>query len=140
MRLAHTLKGVAGNLVCEPLVSLARTLEAQLQQQQDCEETLQQTQVLVDELVEAIGRWQQLASTTDSDAAELLAPEVLKQELQQLLLLLEDADAAAVPQLQKLRGRVETQLWQQLQQVNTMVANYRFDEAQTLVQSLLQQL
>ncbi|MBO1271703.1 PAS domain S-box protein [Shewanella sp. 4t3-1-2LB] len=140
VRLAHTLKGVAGNLVCEPLVSLARTLEAQLQQQQDCEETLQQTEVLVDELVEAVERWQQLVTIPDSDVAELLAPEVLKQELQQLLLLLEDADAAAVPQLQKLRGRVDTQLWQQLQQVNTMVANYRFDEAQTLVQSLLQQM
>jgi HPt (histidine-containing phosphotransfer) domain-containing protein len=144
VRVAHTLKGLAGNLCSEPLVEEARQLEAKLAAGEECEQELQAVEKRVAVIVDAIADWMgdkpQSASQTEADAAEEMDTETLKTALEQLQSSLEDADAEAVVQLEALSRRVSKPLWQRLKPVSSMVGSYQFDDAADLVLELQQEL
>jgi hypothetical protein len=144
VRVAHTLKGLAGNLCSEPLVEEARQLEAKLAAGEECEQELQAVEKRVAVIVDAIADWMgdkpQSASQTEADAAEEMDTETLKTALEQLQSSLEDADAEAVVQLEALSRRVSKPLWQRLKPVSSMVGSYQFDDAADLVRELQQEL
>ncbi|QSX31754.1 PAS domain S-box protein [Shewanella cyperi] len=139
VRLAHTLKGLAGNLSSAALAEQARELEAQLSANGDWQAVLATLEPLVADICAAIGLWQgeTVVAEQPQATAALLTGAELQQALTTLLTALEEADATALPQVEAIAGRVDKALEQQLKPVVRMTANYQFDEAAELIQDLL---
>ncbi|MFV0448213.1 MAG: PAS domain S-box protein [Vibrio sp.] len=140
VRLAHTLKGVAGNLTSHTLVELATQLELNLNQGVPYQEVLEQIQVLVTSICEAIDSVKQAAESAPSGDEQAISDEMLIDELQTLRERLDDADSQAVAQINALQPRVSSQLWLQLNPAVNMINQYQFDEAVDLISKLLANL
>ncbi|QYJ84482.1 PAS domain S-box protein [Shewanella aegiceratis] len=149
VRYAHTLKGVAGNLCCPELVTLAKQVEQTLSDsiQADVTEALTQMGELLDSLCATIGDWlsQTGAETLPQEdgtepGAATDAPAMSAQELdaaiKELLKMLEEADAEAVEKLQAIRDRLPKSLANKIAPVLNMVNAYQFDEAIELVEEI----
>ncbi len=149
VRYAHTLKGVAGNLCCPELVTLAKQVEQTLSDsiQADVTEALTQMGELLDSLCATIGDWlsQTGAETQPQEdganpGAAADVPAMSAQELdaaiKELLKMLEEADAEAVEKLQAIRDRLPTSLANKIAPVLNMVNAYQFDEAIELVEEI----
>ncbi len=140
VRIAHTLKGVAGNLSSSKLVELARQLELDLNEHLPYQDVLEQIAQLVASICEAIDRAkpQQEAGLTPSLVP--LSREDLKQALTLLRQSLEEADSDAVAQIDALKPRVSSDLWRQLSPALAMINQYQFDEAVDLINEVLVEL
>ncbi len=140
VRLAHTLKGVAGNLASPRLMELARQLESELKHQQAYSETLQQVEQLVASLCMAIDARYGDKNDDDTSANELLSNSTLIAELETIFQSLDDADSVAVEQINSLKSQVSNELWLKLSPAVSMVNQYQFDDAMDLIQQILIEL
>ncbi|ABM01155.1 PAS domain S-box protein [Shewanella amazonensis] len=141
VRLAHTLKGVAGNLSADTLVEEARQLEAKLAQGEACEAELEAVETRLVTIVAAIERWMtEGVEEQGVESGEPLSADALKEVLNTLVTQLEDADADAVSTLESLSGQVVAGIWARLKPVSQMVAGYQFDDGADLVRELIQEL
>ncbi|AZQ11907.1 PAS domain S-box protein [Shewanella khirikhana] len=144
VRLAHTLKGVAGNLSAEPLVLAAKSLESLLMNKEPCDAALAELEAVLGPIVVAIERWAEASATDNADATgeagPMLGDEELIATLNQVLGMLDDSDSGAVAALDALGGQVSQTLWSRLRPVREMVAGYQFDDGADLVRELLQEL
>ncbi|MCL1035859.1 PAS domain S-box protein [Shewanella submarina] len=134
-RLAHTLKGVAGNLESQALIEVAKVLEEQLSQQVCEASLLEECAALVESLCVAIDIWS--PANNDTQTLNKISSAELEQALTEIRTQLEEGDAAAVAQLTGLKPRLEGGRWQQLQPLFSMVEAYRFDEAISLLDDIL---
>lgn len=142
VRIAHTLKGLAGNLSSTKLAELARQLELHLSEGSPYQAELDQIQVLVASICEAIEKVNsdsgpEATATVETD---LLPPASLIAALKRLRQSLEDADSQAVAQIDALKPQVSAQLWRQLSPALTMINQYQFDEAVDLIDEVIAEL
>ncbi|MGL5396263.1 MAG: response regulator, partial [Shewanella sp.] len=140
VRMAHTLKGLAGNLSSSRLAELARQLELHLSENADYQVELDQIQILVASICEAIEKAKPQLEEISTPTAEHLPKDALIAALKQLRQSLEDADSDAVTQMDTLKPQMSTQLWQQLSPALTMINQYQFDEAVDLIDEVLAEL
>ncbi|MGI2258839.1 response regulator [Shewanella sp. GXUN23E] len=136
-RLAHTLKGVAGNLVCHPLVELAQQLENSLGEQQFDDTLACKASEQIAGLCDAIMAWQKAADRhTDADRP-VPAPELPTKPIQAQLTRIQgrlmDNDASALAELKALKSSVPEHQWQELEPVYVLAEEYRFEEAAELI-------
>ena len=141
VRIAHTLKGLAGNLSSPKLVELARLLELHLTEKTPFDDELAQIQLLVSSICDAI-EYAKPATVNqlEPQAADLLSNENLKAELYALRQSLDEADASAVAKIEALKPQVSSAMWQALKPILSMINQYRFDEAIDLIDDALSQL
>lgn len=140
VRMAHTLKGLAGNLSSSKLVELARQLELHLSEKSEYQTELDQIQTLVASICDAIERVKPQFEESAPSTAEHLSQEALVNALTQLRQSLEDADSDAVTQIDALKPQVSSKLWLQLSPALTMINQYQFDEAVDLIDDVLAEL
>nr|CRH07397.1 putative hybrid histidine kinase. Containing SBP_bac_3 domain, PAS domain, HisKA domain, HATPase c domain, 2 response reg domain and Hpt domain [Candidatus Magnetococcus massalia] len=124
-REAHTLKGVAGNLGAKALAQAAEQLEAACREQvEPLDAPLQQ---VLERLSSVLQGLQKLSDQPSRQAQDLIP---LTSALDQLITLLQDDDADAIEQIEKLQnhpGLVEQQ--EVLQSLSRAVTGYDFDAA-----------
>ena len=140
-RLAHTLKGVAGNIGATQVQEAAAVLEqACVNGQLELEELLQQ---VVNTLAPVIDTLAVLGATDDSQTtAEKSGEKIDREHIDGLLIrlreLLEDSDADAteiIDQLEQLPAHTVDQAW--LKQLARTVGDYDFVEALQILQQRL---
>lgn len=141
VRIAHTLKGLAGNLSSAKLVELARLLELHLTEKVPYEDELVQIQPLVSSICDAIEHAKPAAvNQAEPQAVDLLSAEDLRAALQALRQNLDDADASAVAKIDALKPKVSSAMWQTLSPALSMINQYQFDEAIDLIDDVITQL
>ncbi|MGI2183131.1 PAS domain S-box protein [Shewanella oncorhynchi] len=141
VRIAHTLKGLAGNLSSATLVELARLLELHLTEKASYEDELIQIQPLVASICDAIEQAKPvIVNQAEPQAVDLLSAEDLRAALQALRQNLDDADASAVAKIDALKPQVSSAMWQALSPALSMINQYQFDEAIDLIDDVITQL
>ncbi len=141
VRIAHTLKGLAGNLSSAKLVELARLLELHLTEKAPYEDELVQIQPLVASICDAIEQAKPvIVNQAEPQAVDLLSAEDLRAALQALRQNLDDADASAVAKIDALKPKVSSAMWQTLSPALSMINQYQFDEAIDLIDDVITQL
>ncbi|MGL6121525.1 MAG: response regulator, partial [Shewanella sp.] len=141
VRIAHTLKGLAGNLSSAKLVELARLLELHLTEKASYEDELVQIQPLVASICDAIEQAKPvIVHQAEPQAVDLLSDEGLRAALRVLLQNLDEADASAVAKIDALKPQVSSAMWQTLSPALFMINQYQFDEAIDLIDDVIAQL
>ncbi|MEM6191406.1 PAS domain S-box protein [Shewanella scandinavica] len=141
VRIAHTLKGLAGNLSSAKLVELARLLELHLTEKAPYEDELVQIQPLVASICDAIEQAKPaIVNQAEPRAVDLLSDEDLRAELRVLRQNLDEADASAVAKIDALKPKVSSAMWQTLSPALSMINQYQFDEAIDLIDDVITQL
>jgi two-component system, sensor histidine kinase and response regulator len=143
-RLAHTLKGVAGSIGAAPVQSAAGVLEKLIRDRAGAEEVASAKQQVTSHLaplVEALRGALQPAATeapAEAPAAGSVNPVESRKAATQLLVLLSDSDPGAsefiAAKRAVLRPLFSDDGWQQLER---LVADYSFDEAQSQLEEAL---
>ncbi len=140
IRIAHTLKGLAGSLASPRLVELARELESCLIEGKSYQAELEKVDVLVASICEAMDKLQGNRQEEVEITADLLTSAALLLELHLLKGYLEDADSEAVSLIHGLKHRVSGELWQRMIPVVNMIEQYQFDEAAELINEIITNL
>ena len=141
VRIAHTLKGLAGNLSSAKLVELARLLELHLTEKAPYEDELVQIQPLVASICDAIEQAKPvIVNQAEPQAVDLLSDEDLRAALRVLRQNLDEADASAVAKIDALKPKVSSEMWQALSPALSMINQYQFDEAIDLIEDVITQL
>ena len=140
VRLAHTLKGVSGNIGATALHQSAKELEAALKEQrpdqttllEDCDHTLQQVAQAIAALEPAPAGTPALMETVAPVDAAALAPLIPRLRT---LLQEDDMDAGDVVAvlLERAKG---TELAQPLQDIETALGQYDFERALDILERL----
>jgi signal transduction histidine kinase/DNA-binding response OmpR family regulator/HPt (histidine-containing phosphotransfer) domain-containing protein len=137
VRLAHTLKGVSGNIGANPLHQAARELEGALKERQpEWTVSLENCERLLRQVVEAIATLEPAPETPPAEAAVLdwtaLAPLI-----ERLRALLQEDDMDAVAVVAELGTRVQgTPLAQPVQDIKDALGQYEYAEALDLLEKL----
>jgi len=138
VRLAHTLKGVAGNIGAVVLYQAARELEAALKEQQpeqdalldNCERALQQ-------VVQAIAVLEAAPAGAPSETTAAVDVAALAPLVARLRALLQEDDMEAVDAVAALQAQVEgTDLEQPIQAIGAALDQYDFQQALDLLEQL----
>ena len=132
-RIAHTLKGLAGNIGAVPLAEAAGTLESSLDQgagPSTLEPLLDAAEQLLRSLTQALARAvppapPEPAPTAMPDPDAMLAAR-------ELVALLQDSDSAALEFFERHRTAL-VQAAPNVDELASAIAGYRFDEALTLL-------
>jgi len=140
VRLAHTLKGVAGNIGASALYQEARALETALKEQYpDPAALLENGDRLLQQVVQGITALEPAPvsvteETTASVDAATLAPLVAR-----LRALLHEDDMEAADVVTILRAQVKgTELAQPLQDIETALGQYNFETALDILEHVLE--
>ncbi|WP_050462868.1 response regulator [Herbaspirillum autotrophicum] len=139
-RLAHTLRGTAGNIGAMTLAQSAADLEAALQQTGGDVTWAPLSATVNDKLRTVLAGITQLGSAPDSGAA-LVATTIsgprFQQCLDELKRLLADSDAASLDSLSELEGIVAGSSEEiQLREVAAKIETFDFDEALALLNTV----
>ena len=135
IRLAHTLKGIAGTIGAEGLQDSAAALEAALRQGDGVppEALLTQVTERLDEVLDAIAGLPREATghlDKPSAAGGVIDRAILAPQMQELARLLKSSDIQAVEAMWAIRDQVRaTELEQVLWQVVRLIEEYAFEEA-----------
>jgi polar amino acid transport system substrate-binding protein len=141
-RLAHTAKGVAGNIGALELHKASEALEAAIKNR-DVENTEKFLTAFTDELRKVIKLLESVLpsktpSLTDARMLNPVDPEVLRRLLSKLHKLLADDDSEAVDYLDEIWGELtETLDKSSLSQLKNKVDRFAFDEAIDILQQIL---
>jgi len=146
-RVAHTLKGTAGNIGAKAVQQAATQLE------QACLNgvaTEEQISVLLEEVkisllpvIEGLGRMiEEAASTPERSVVEVTVDaEVIEKQLNEVRILLADSDPTANNRLGQIVDSIHgTLLAKKLEQVCDMASNYDFDEALVVLDQILAEM
>jgi polar amino acid transport system substrate-binding protein len=139
-RLAHTLKGVAGNIGARSLQNVVRELEAACAERlssDKLEERLGSVGIELKTVLEGLRALDEVV-TDDSRTAEMqLDPEQLAPLVQELANLVADDDTAATDVLDELEGLLQSpETRSSLKKLQQLVGDYEFESAQTAVAEL----
>ncbi|PLA73455.1 hypothetical protein CYQ88_11100 [Hydrogenovibrio sp. SC-1] len=137
--LAHTLKGVAGNIGATRLFEVTSKLEAALRQNssQYPEELLVVSEVELNQLVDSINKTI-IGTDSQSDIVKNYSSEELTAELSNLLVQLEEYDVVAERTLENIIHHVSEQETKKLlSKVASQLSNYDFDGAAGSVKNLI---
>lgn len=140
MALAHSLKGVAGNLGAKEVYNAAYAIEYEARAYKKFPSP-QQLQQLEKSLSQAIFEIESLEVSAQeevsSKSAESFDPQVTLEAFDTLLELLDEGDTAAMDLLESLEGQLRCAgLHQELGDLQTEIRNFDFEKATTLTQEL----
>jgi len=139
VRLANTIKGLAGNIGATTLEAIAATAESELHNDQCSVETLDSLRAEVKNLL------QKLSTIGDDSSPRQPAPTFNKTEaaqlLQQLNGMLEEYDAAVGDFLEHNRASLSTpELSTQLTSLEKAIADYDYEQAMQQLSAMLEKL
>jgi len=138
-RLAHTCKGVAGNIGAGELQALAAQLESLLRSKQESsqiEDLLRQIQATAAPLVAAIQSW--MPAQTAPAATREFDPQAFKTLAQQLLTQLQAGDSSAEALVQEHAGLLAAGLKTEFTDLKECVENFDFERAAEILKTALQ--
>lgn len=142
-RMAHTLKGVAGNIGAHTIQKAAQALELACDDRLDMkqiEKSLREVEASLVPVLKSLQQFQSALELTPTDT-EKAHPETLRPWYEKLLKLLMEDDADAVDTLDKIlslqNGHVQTG---QLKQLEQLMAQYDYDASIKIVTAILQKL
>ncbi len=135
VRVAHTLKGLAGSIGADALAGAAAALEVALAGGADpaaCAPGLQATERLLVPLCAAIAAALPAAPAAPGGAA----PDAAAPGIDHLAALLEDSDSRALDYFEAHRGAFEARCGTDLSTLGREIAGYRFDEALAMLRAM----
>jgi len=139
-RLAHTVKGVSGNVGADTLQQAAQQLEAAIKEQKT-EVIPALIEVVANELTTVISALAELNEPTQpKQQTTSLDMEKILPLLQQLKALLEDDDADAIESLELLQQQVGEQFNDSLTPLSQAISDYDFEAALEYLEKLETQL
>lgn len=146
-RVAHTLKGLAGNIGAHAVAEAAGEVEARLRQgaNSDCASLAdldRELQGLIERIEESLpGLVEPPASETPAQPAAMPARGELRAALAQLRSMLEEDDGNAGAQLASLHAALaELGLARQADELRRLISRYRFDAALEALAALIDEL
>jgi len=145
-RLAHTTKGVAGNIGITELQAAAGELESALRHKAAPERVRETLAIMGQALNEALTRIRQalpaLQPAAQSGAvAQAIDPEVLRPLMARLARLIEENDGESADCLESIRAKLGAQpAGGALAELESSLAAYDFDQAMTSLQRLMDEL
>lgn len=139
LRLAHTLRGLAGNLSNSALADDAQQLEQLIEQQQPYDAFMDKLAQRIATIVKAIDTWLEDNGAQESNVA-LVSSVQACELLAQFITHLEDASPQANDVLAEIELHADAALAKRLKPLTTMVAGYRYDEAITVSKELISEL
>lgn len=132
-RLAHTLKGVSGNIGATSVQEAAKDLEAACKEEKPEEELLEllsKVETPLKEALDALDSFLSVEQETESSDADQIPQEELDKALSEIKELLEEDDADAVDKVEEIVGRLPAgPLRNDLRRVKEACEGYDFDEA-----------
>ena len=132
IRMAHTLKGVSGNVGAMELHEVAKELEAGLIKEKEnvSPALFEASQMKLDQVLTSITSLETLEKTDSGASQQPLDLEEIVPLLDQLHALLEDDDTESADIIQTLKDQAKGNVWfEQLEKVEIAVANYDFEKA-----------
>jgi two-component system sensor histidine kinase/response regulator len=135
--LAHTLRGVAGNLGISALQTAAAHLEKVLHQQApvaELQRAVERTSHILEATVEALRAAPGFALHNDADDPDTAEPQQLHALIAQLQQLLDQDDPSAQT-LWDTRGRELASVCAHADQIDSAIASYEFENASQLLQA-----
>jgi len=140
-RLAHTLKGLAGNIAANTLQQAAMDVESAIKSGgEDISHELETMQAELEVILNSLAQLDNHRETSGAGKAELNSTEI-KSLLTQLRGLLEDDDADAVDAVDELREMLSnTEVDSILQRLAKAIGQYDFEEALEHMQELEQEM
>jgi CheY-like chemotaxis protein/nitrogen-specific signal transduction histidine kinase len=142
VRLAHTLKGVGGNIAATALQGLALKLESAIIDDADDQTNslLAETGVELDRVIVLI-EGMQAKKSPDSKAGSTELPTDLVPQLQNLMAKLEEYDSAAEDVLFEILDKVEgTPIHGQLEVIKKQISQYDLEGASEELQPIIEQI
>jgi two-component system sensor histidine kinase/response regulator len=139
-RLAHTLKGLAGNIGASALQAEMEKVENALRAQAAIaliRAQLDKPAALLAELLAGLQGW--LAQRPEPPQASAFAPETLAPVCRELLTLLADDDPQAVEVLQSHAAMLQTALGDNYRTIEAAVAGFDFQTAWSALSSAMTQ-
>ena len=134
-RLAHTLKGVAGNIAATAVQRAAESVEKAIREEADTGTGLAALEGTLAEVLVALQGLEEDAQTV-ATVEETADPERLKALLARLREMLEAYDAEAVEILDELRACQVPRSAEALRDLSRLIADYEFDSALERLESL----
>ncbi|MBF0183259.1 MAG: response regulator [Magnetococcales bacterium] len=142
IRLAHTLKGVAGSIGARDLQEAAYAWEQALHRAEDGAGDSEAVEHLLRPLVAAIIRWQESGATETALAGKKSVSTIpwpqVEEKLSALQHMLQESDTAAVEKVERLMGLLagHDALQSHLLHLRDRINQYEFDEALLTMQAL----
>ena len=130
-RLAHTIKGVSGNIGAMDLHGAARGLESEIKQEgiNVAAVLLESVQSRLDQVLNSVAMLQD-SKGAETDSAAEMDPTIIKPLLEELKELLEDDDTDAVDVVEKLQAYLKgSEAGFALSKVEKCIGEYDFEEA-----------
>ena len=139
-RLAHSLKGVSGNLGFTRIFTLTAELEHRIEEQaiSACEDITEQLGTLSTELNELFA--QRVEENGASVKCKTLSTEAIVQQFAELLALINDGDTEATERLTQLIPELPEHLHASLHTLNNLMNDYEFEEAFVIANRLNDEL
>ena len=131
VRLAHTIKGVSGNIGAMELHTAARDLESGIKAEgKDVAAVLlESAQTRLDQVLNSVATLQ-VANEVEVDSAAEMDPVIIKPLLEELTRLLEDDDTEAITVVEKLQACLKgPEAALALSKVEKRIGDYDFEEA-----------
>lgn len=128
VRLAHTLKGVAGNIGAKALQAAARELETALGEKGDVKRRIDEAEPLLREVLTSIGEMGDEGDGPPRSKA-WASPEELKEQLARLEKMLEGYDAGAVEAAAELEALLAGRAAEIMSAVCLSLKSYDFEKA-----------
>ncbi len=130
-RLAHTLKGLAGTLGLNNLLTISETLEKAFQKgQKITPKQLKEFEEIVTHVMNTLADFKEHQKTNDENLThEETDSTALKPLLQELAKLLYDGNLLATDLLPNLRRHLNNELLPLYSQLNEQLENYEFEDA-----------
>ncbi len=139
VRLAHTIKGLAGNIGATALETIAATAESELQHDQRSVETLDSLRAEVKNLLQQLAAIHGDSSIGQSTATFDKAQA--KQLLEQLNAMLEEYDVAVADFLERHKASLNTpELSTPLKSLEKAIADYDYEQAMQQLGNMLEEL
>ena len=142
-RMAHTLKGVAGNIGAKQIQTVAETLETACKQDEDkaiIEVALKTVEESLSPVLQSLAQLQQ-TQEIETTTKQTIDPETIKPLLQQLLDLLRDDDADALEVLEQILEQTgDSSEVRQLNELEDLLDQYAYDEAIAIVKIIAKNL
>ncbi len=144
-RLAHTLKGVAGNLGVMKVSSAARKLEqlSKNKQLDSIDKIVEEVDWVLKESFRTITGYlniEEKASETAPMEERLVDFSQIKDDVDELIVLLKDDDSASLAKCDDIRGKITgSALESKFEELNRQISSYEFDEALKIITTLVEQ-
>jgi CheY-like chemotaxis protein len=142
IRLAHTLKGVSGNISAHEVFSLSEQIEKALNQAppEDCEQLLDQLSTALRKLIEAINSESGHKQQETSDERETFAIADVEPALQEAARMIWADDVDADQAIAKLKRALGRRFATEIEELAASVDGFDFEAAKSPIEKIAKEL